>query len=157
MCLEQRRSFAHRRGPVLGYIDTPSRHRCLRISPIRRLPLRPPRLRTIEQHQQSHQPHPLIRAILPLRCIRRRRQFRHLRSHRARPHPVTNSAAWRSTPVLRPDRLRAQTICPRRRFGRSVSRRGRYDLARSASLRRLVSCIRVHDERGCCAEQDQAR
>lgn len=85
----------------LGYIDASSRHRRLCISPIRRLPLRPPPIRTVQQLQQRQQTHPLIRPILPFRRLRRRCQLRHLRSHRARSHSLTNAAARSSAPILR--------------------------------------------------------
>lgn len=94
----------------VGYIDAPSRHRRLCISPIRRLPLRPPPIRTKKQHRRPRQSHPLIRPILSFRRLRRRRQLRHFRPHRARPHSLTDAAARSSAPVFRADRLRSQTL-----------------------------------------------
>ena len=136
----------------VGYIDALNRHRRLCIRPIRRLPLRPPAIRTIKQHRASHQPNPLIQSILPLRRLRRRRQLRHLRPHRARPHPLTNPAPRSSTPIQWPHRLCSQTLRSRRCFSRFVSRRSGDCDERSASVRGVVSRVRVYDECGCRAQ-----
>ena len=113
------------------HAHAPHRHRRLRLGPIRRLPLRAPRLRGTQPLGRPPVPHPQLRPVLRLGRLRGPHQQRPLRTHRARPHPAADPAARRGASVLGPAGLYPQALVPGRRWraARPLPRPGRHVLS----------------------------
>ena len=118
---------------TLPHLETPNLIPTPGIRPIRRLPLRPPHLRTTQRSQlqrplqpNRRPPTSLLQPILRQRRLCRSSQHRPLQPHRTHPHPSSNPTPRRRTPLHRPSRLHPQAIRPRRYLGRSLPRYSGY-------------------------------